>query len=86
MFCGFIIHINDIGKAFCLKIMSVYDSFIRICYVLHGCDTARGYTLHRGPQIKLSTPLSYTCNRTVKTYGGVEIKILLLLPSALNGS
>jgi hypothetical protein len=33
-----------------------------------------------------TTPLSYTCNHAVKTYGGVEIKILLMLPSALNGS
>jgi len=24
IFCGFIIHISDIGEAFCLKIMSVY--------------------------------------------------------------
>lgn len=39
-----------------------------------------------GDPKKLSTPLSYTCNNTVKTYGGVEIKILLLLLSALNGS
>jgi len=80
MFYGFIVHINDMGEAFCLKILPVYDSFLRTCYVPHGCDSARGYTLHRGPPQKhylfhWSTPLSYTCNHTVKTYGGVEMQL-----------